>query len=95
MFSNASTPIQKEDLIKLRFRRAEVLSSTEARSKRYIDLQKAMILGNAYHFKVKICFEAESGVNEVETTVWYATEQYAVLKGGVTIPVQCIKEIRF
>jgi hypothetical protein len=31
----------------------------------------------------------------VETTIWHAGEKNIMLKGGVIIPIRCIKEIIF
>ena len=52
-----------------------------------------MILGNNYHTKVKIIFECKQGIFQVETTVWTATEDFVLLKGGVYLPVMCIHDV--
>lgn len=90
-----SIQIQKEEIPQIHFLKDDVLSSLELRQKRAKDLYKAMYLGNTIHLKVKITFDTEEGMRNVETTVWYASDQYVVLKGSVTIPVKCIREIEF
>ncbi len=87
--------IAKEDIGKLHFNRSEVLRSEEAIRKRRADLYRAMILGNAYHTKVKIEFAAKEGKNCVETTVWHASDADIALKGGAIIPVCCITSVTF
>lgn len=87
--------IPKEEISKLHFHRNEVLKSEEAIRKRRADLYRAMILGNAYHAKVKIDFAADEGKGSVETTVWHATDADVALKGGTIIPVCCITNVSF
>jgi hypothetical protein len=57
-------------------------------------LKKGEILGNGYKHKIKIGFHAIEGKFEVDTTIWATTEKYIVLKGGVSIPIQCIEYVR-
>lgn len=87
--------IPKEEISKLHFNRSEVLKNDEAIRKRKADLYRAMILGNAYHAKVKIEFAAKEGRSSVETTVWHATDADVALKGGAIIPVCCITNVTF
>ncbi len=58
-------------------------------------LERAMILGNSSHNKVKIVFATDRGAVAVETTVWAATDSSVALKGGVNIPLDSIHEIVF
>jgi hypothetical protein len=90
-----ATLIEKEEINKLHFHRNEVLKTEEAIRKRKADLYRAMILGNAYHAKVKIDFAAEEGKGSVETTVWHASDADVALKGGAIIPVCCITNVTF
>lgn len=57
-------------------------------------LDKAMILGNAHHNKIRILFEDDQGLKEVRTTIWASGENYIVLKQGVTIPIHRIRDVR-
>lgn len=59
------------------------------------ELERAMVLGNAFRNKVKIIFETDRGPLAVETTVWATTDKSVALKGGVNIPMDCIHEIVF
>lgn len=83
----------KEDLGSVNFIETDVLSSTEERKDRYSKLQRAMILGNGYKGKVRIIFETTTGSKAVETTIWQATEDNVMLKGGIRIPIRSIREV--
>jgi hypothetical protein len=86
--------IEKEKLSDIAFAAEEVLLSIPDKRKRELDLYRAMLLGNEYHHKVKIVFVTENHeVKQVETTIWYASDKFVLLKGGRTIPVQCICEV--
>jgi hypothetical protein len=89
------TMIAKEEISKLHFVHHEVLNSQEAIQKRKEDLERAMILGNAYHSKVRIEFVATDGIHTVETTVWHASDADVALKGGAIIPLNAIKKVSF
>lgn len=89
-------PIAKELIPHLHFDRTiEVLESKMDRRARNRMLYFAMILGNNYKSKVRITFESAEGIREVDTTVWMATEETVMLKGGVSIPVGCILKVEF
>gem|GEM_PF-5483485 len=36
---------------------------------------------------------AAEGAKRLETTVWTATEDFVLLKGGVYLPVMCIHDV--
>jgi uncharacterized protein (UPF0248 family) len=55
---------------------------------------RAMLLGNNHKHKVKIVFEDDECVKEVETTVWGFTDKRVLLKRGLVIPIHRIHEIR-
>ena len=85
--------IQKENVGELNFPKKEVLTSNDEKQIRAIKLQNAMRLGNIEHYKVKIIFEDNEGAKMVYTTVWASTPKNISLKGGVTIPVNRIREV--
>lgn len=96
--TNSSNPfeiINKEDVPNYHFVSYEVLENETEKRQRNFDLEKAMILGNADHVKIKIFFMTEEGLKEVETTVWAATDESIMLKGGIPIPIHCISRIEF
>ena len=88
-----ATIVEKENIGGLKFAQREVLSSAEEMKQRNADLLQATRLGNAYHGKIKIIFEAEDGVKQVETTIWATTDKVVTLKGGVHIPIHCIHRV--
>jgi hypothetical protein len=85
--------IEKEQIRELKFVNHEVLGSADAIVHRKNELERAALIGNAHQGKIKIIFETQQGLKEVETTVWSATEKYITLKGELTIPVNAIKEV--
>ncbi len=87
--------INKEDVPKYHFVSYEVLDHTADRQHRKAELEKAMILGNADHVKIKLFFMTDDGLKEVETTVWAATDETVMLKGGIAVPVHAITKIEF
>lgn len=86
--------IQKELIPHFHFADHEVLIMEDEKKKRKELLYRAMILGNAYHAKVKITFETTDGVKQVETTVWATTEGNIILKGGIVVPIHAIWEVK-
>ncbi len=72
--------INKEDVPNYHFVSYDVLDHEEERINRKSELEKAMILGNSSHVKIKIFFMTEEGLKEVETTVWAATTESISLK---------------
>jgi len=86
--------IEKENISKLKFPAKEVLKDSEAIQERKNALLRATALGNLQKRKSKIYFESVEGNMLVETTVWATTEKNITLKGGVTIPINCIYQIK-
>ena len=87
--------INKEDVPNYHFVSYDVLDSDDERHHRKSELDKAMILGNSEHVKIKIFFMTVEGLKEVETTVWAATSESISLKGGIHIPIHSISKIAF
>lgn len=87
--------IQKEEIPNYHFVSYDVLDNNEDRANRLNSLQQAMVLGNSEHHKLRIYFTTTDGVRGVETTVWATTEDTVTLKGGVSIPINCINKISF
>lgn len=85
--------VAKESLRGYHFVNYEVLETeTEVEYRRRL-LDEAMILGNGEKQKVKMTFETTSGPVQVETTIWDTTDSHIELKGGIDIPICCIREI--
>lgn len=87
--------IEKEEIKALKFGDSEVLEDKKDITIRSRKLKRAEQLGNAYKTKAKIAFKSIEGLFRVETTVWAATEKFVSLKGGVLIPIHCIKGVEF
>jgi hypothetical protein len=87
----------KEELGQFKFSTEDVLlNDTGARQSRAYNLLRAERLGNAFHGKVRIFFNTQDAAERtVETTVWAATDDYVILKGGVILPVRAISRVEF
>jgi len=86
--------IVKEEIPHLHCGCNEVLTESEKIKKRVAELQKAATHGQSFYSKTKIVFQTEEGIKEVTTTVFAVTRQYVVLKGGISIPICCIKDVK-
>ena len=87
-------PIEKEVITELSFKDEEILTCNTKIKSRTDNLYNAMILGNGQRNKVKIVFDSHEGLKQVETTIWATTEKNIILKGGVVIPVNSIRDVR-
>ena len=85
--------IEKEDISKLHFAHDEVLQEKQQKVERNRDLNRGLILGNAFHTKVKIVFEDVENMYQVETTIWGLGQDFVLLKQGVFIPRQRIHKV--
>jgi len=94
---NTATPvatiIDKEFVRDLSFPKDDVLATPEERRQRRLMLDRALILGNVDHSKVKIYFTDNEGYKQVETTIWAVTEERIILKSGMVIPIRRIHEV--
>jgi hypothetical protein len=88
------TSIEKEQIPKLHFSNSkpQVKPIEQRRIKNL--LYMGMLLGNSYRQKVKIIFEVQEGTQQVETTIWATTENNVVLKGGTSIPISSITDLK-
>jgi hypothetical protein len=88
------TPIEKEQIPNLHFSDSKPIIRPVEQKRIKSLLYMGMLLGNSYRQKVKIIFESDEGTQLVETTIWATTENNVVLKGGTSIPISSIKDLR-
>lgn len=82
--------INKEEIPALTFSKA-----SEDQSAHYREVLKYFErLGNEFKGKCTISFNTTDGIKMVNTTVWSVTEGYCQLKGGISIPLSSIVEVR-
>ena len=86
-----ATLIPKEDITQYKIVPAFV-DNTEQWSQ---ELNYAVRLGNEFKGKTSITFETTQGPRSVSTTVWSVTENYLLLKGGTSIPLNSIIDVHF
>jgi len=95
--TNASTQkplsIEKEAVALLKFPSTEVLTNKDDIKVRTANLERALKLGNLEHNKIKIIFEDNEGLKQVNTTIWGITDKRIILKKGVVIPINRIHEV--
>lgn len=91
--TNTATLIDKEVVRDLSFPKDDVLATSEEKRQRRLTLDRAMILGNVDHSKVRIYFSDNDGFKQVETTIWAVTEERIILKSGMVIPIRRIHEV--
>ena len=96
MTTNHAKPklIEKEKVEMLNFPEKEVLATEEDISRRKNEMERAVLLGNNHKHKVKIVFEDDDCIKEIETTIWGFTQKWILLKKGVVIPIHRIHEIK-
>ncbi|RZJ65473.1 MAG: hypothetical protein EOO50_13500 [Flavobacterium sp.] len=82
--------IEKESIAELQFPKNDVLEDRDAMRLRNSELQRALVLGNVEHSKIRIYFEDNSSKKVVETTVWGLTDNSVILKQGIGIPINRI-----
>ncbi len=82
--------IEKESISALKFPQSDVLDDREAQNLRASELNRALLLGNLEHSKIRIYFEDSDSKKVVETTVWGLTDNRVILKKGVGIPINRI-----
>ncbi|MGL4599143.1 MAG: hypothetical protein ACRCYO_16605 [Bacteroidia bacterium] len=85
--------IEKEQVRDLRFPKEEVLENAEDMRRRRAELDRALVLGNMDHNKVRIIFQDDTDTKLVETTIWAVTEERVILKSGMVIPIRRIQEV--
>ncbi|MBX7203244.1 MAG: hypothetical protein IT240_09915 [Bacteroidia bacterium] len=85
--------VEKDSLRKMIFPSEEVLKTADSARERRRLIERATILSNLYHNKVKIVFEDREGSKAVDTTIWATTDFAIMLKGGAVIPIHRIHSI--
>lgn len=86
--------IEKEQIPNLKFPEKEVLTEESKIKERAAELNRALLLGNLEHTKIKIYFEDVNSLWMVETTVWGVTDKRIILKQGVVIPIKRVHQIK-
>ena len=86
--------IDKENIGGLKFPETDVLKTKDDIQMRIGNLERALKLGNLEHTKIKIIFEDNEGLKQVDTTVWGVTDKRVILKQGVVIPIHRIHEVK-
>jgi len=85
--------ITKEQIPELECSASEVLTCDEEMEVRRASIERAAYLSKSFYLKARIIFETSKGTKEVFTTIWATTDNFIVLKGGVTLPIHCVKGI--
>lgn len=86
----SGTLIEKESIPEITFSKAEINQTIHYRQV----LKYFERLGNEFKGKCSISFNTSEGIRTVNTTVWSVTDDYCQLKGGISIPLSSITEVR-
>lgn len=84
--------IEKEMVENLNFSSGQNVNSDAQRLRD--KLKNATRLGNIEHAKCRIYFMDDEGPKHVQTTIWATGETHIVLKGGITIPIHRIVDVK-
>jgi len=84
--------IEKEIIPSLSFKTDVKIEQQAGLKERLIEATK---LGNLHRGKIAIIFRDDEGWKQVETTIWATGAKYICLKGGIWLPIERIKEIKF
>jgi hypothetical protein len=87
------TIIEKEIIPNLNFPNQPLEKTKDEMKKLVLKLKRSMILGNIDRTKMRIIFEDNEGIKEVRTTVWAVGDKNIVLKKGVTIPINRLRDV--
>lgn len=87
------TVIEKEIIPNLLFPTIPINKTKEEMKKLVLKLKRSMVLGNIDRTKMRIIFEDNEGVKEVRTTIWAVGDKNIVLKKGVTIPINRLRDV--
>ncbi len=93
MAFSPSEEIPKERIPELECKHTEVLNNHIDLEERKQSIERAINLSKNFYLKAQILFETEEGPKEVTTTIWAAGEEHIVLKGGITMPICCIRKV--
>jgi len=85
--------LDKYDLRKVNFAKKEVLSFPQKMDERAYQINRGLIVGNTHKTPVRIIFEADGEMMEIEATIWAVTESWVILKSELMIPIRCIHEV--
>jgi len=85
--------VTKEQIPQQKLKREEVLATDDARRNREENLRLAAKLNRNAYSKVRIIFDTIDATLEVVAHVWEFTDKNVLLQGGITLPVNCIREV--
>lgn len=86
--------LHKEQITSVPFPKQDVLMDEEARKLRKNELERAMLLGNAYKSKTRIYFKSEKMETfSIEAAIWSVGDQFVTLKGGIALPLTAITRV--
>ena len=82
--------VKKEEIKFLKFPKEDVLNNKNEKINRFVELHRALYLGNLEHEKVRITFSDDKSLKRVDTTIWGVTDKAVILKKSTIIPLERI-----
>jgi hypothetical protein len=89
----STTLIEKESIPKLSFPKQSIVETKKQLDLLKRKLRRSMILGNVHRTKMRIIFQDDDGVKEVQTPIWAVGDKNIVLKRGVIIPIHRLVDV--
>lgn len=87
--------INPSDIRLFYFGSKDVLTNTEEKEARKSKLQRAMILSNCEHIPISLYMRLPNGETlETESDVIHYADDVVTLKGGISLPVWTILDVR-
>ncbi|MCS6990755.1 MAG: hypothetical protein NZL95_02730 [Chitinophagales bacterium] len=74
-------------------RHEDVLTNPEERQRRIAKLREAARRNRMFYSKAIICFETLEGPKQVCANIWEVTDTYLILKGGINLPIACVRDV--
>jgi len=89
----STTLIEKESIPELSFPKQSIIETKKELDVLKRKLRRSMILGNVHRTKMRIIFQDDDGIKEVQTTIWAVGDKNIVLKKGVIIPIRRLVDV--
>ncbi len=85
--------VTKEKIPQLHFVSVPMITDESELKRIKHNLELATDMCQSFYTKTRIIFETREGTKEVLTTIWAATDNHILLKGGISIPMNCVRNV--
>jgi hypothetical protein len=85
--------VAKEEIAAAHFKPEDVLPTEPERNERFSQLKLAWEMNRQAYTKSRIIFDTALQTLEVIEHIWEITDNFVVLKGGVTLPIASVRSV--